>query len=582
MLKQTALAALSFALAPCAIAGDLTIADIAPAESMVVFGVNDTAQAMAAFDRTGLKDVWNDPSIQDWFKEISAEFMEDVTDTLDEIGFEKNDIKTPTGAMGMAMWFTLADDPGADPVPSMVMFADYGNDSEAMHELVLRLIEKGEEEDAWTLTEDDYRGVTYFNMSGDNMPNGISNMTYAVHDGNLFMTTGSSLLEHCLDTAMGDDTRVVTESDTYNSAVAMVGEANLHAAILVKPMTAFLTAGMAAEMGDDAAMVTNMLDILGISDIEAISLGGELDTAKGVMEARYAVRVPEKTGLVKLFDQPAEGFNPPAFVGADVASFTSFKFDISGVPAILQEVMAQMPPDQSGMFQMFMGMAQPILMNLGPDIYHTQSFTRPFSGDSQRQLVVIETKDATVLSQAITSNGAMMGLAPRDFMGNQIWSAGQPGMMGDSAIGLGFGHIFIGTTTDVENAMRLASNPGDNSLANHGAFRRAAASTGQGIGFSYSNIRESLEYADWSLANMERLIEQQMNEAFAGIPEGEMDEQFKQQLINEQLEMIPAWMRNAPEVGDLLLDVIGDTVTEVRSTPEGFVGSAVTLRPSDD
>jgi hypothetical protein len=577
MFKHAALAALTCTLAAHAAADEFTIADLAPEHAMIIVGVDDMSQAKAAFDRTGMNKVWNDPSVQKWFAEMSSEFMDEITTTLEEVGFEKDDLTIPAGATGFSMWLTAPEEDSIEPNMHMFLFADYKNDADAMHQLVVELIEKGEEEDSFSLSQDDYRDVPIFTMKAPeqdadedewNTQSGPLEMAYAAHDGHLFVATDADLLHHAIDTVMGDDTDTIGADDAYRAAVSMTGASNIHATVLIQPLINMYAEDMSA-----------MMDTLGFSDIQSISMGAALDTANGVMETTYALHVPEKNGLVALLDHPAGSFSPPAFISDDVATFTTFKFDFAGIPALLQKIMQQMP-DGGGMIAGMLPMVQPILENLGPDIHMTQSFERPFSPDSQKQLFVIEVKDANILAQTISSTGAMMGLQSRDFMGNQIWSAGAQGMGVDISIGLGFGHLFVGPTPIVENAMRLASNPGDNALSASDNFKRAAATTGRGIGFSYSDLRQTMEWADWYMSNMEQIIEKQIAQAFAGIPDEEMDEEWRDQLIEDAKGEIPSWMRSAPQIGDLIVEILGDSITEYRSTPEGFVGTTVMLRPA--
>ena len=64
----------------------------------------------------------------------------------------------------------------------------------------------------------------------------------------------------------------------------------------------------------------------------------------------------------------------------------------------------------------------------------------------------------------------MLQLTPRDFEGNQIFEAQNPGQ---PSIAIGFDPVVIGPTEAIENALRLASRPETPRLAGAERFTRA-------------------------------------------------------------------------------------------------------------
>ena len=117
LMKRPAIlsACAAMGLSVGALAADVTIADLAPSDSIVVISIDNYEQMRASFDRTGFKAIWTDPGMQKWFHRQAAEFFADFEETLDGMGLEKEELKSPHGMAGGAMWMVLNDENVLEP-----------------------------------------------------------------------------------------------------------------------------------------------------------------------------------------------------------------------------------------------------------------------------------------------------------------------------------------------------------------------------------------------------------------------------------------------------------------------------------
>ena len=319
-----------------------------------------------------------------------------------------------------------------------------------------------------------------------------------------------------------------------------------------------------------------MMEALGVSEVRALSAGIRVDAPDTSAELSFAALVPTKRGAVTLVDGPARPFTPPAFVGADTSGLSVMRINFADLPRIAREVVAAMPDDERAEFQaqldFVLMQAEPILTSLGSELITVERIERPFSATSKRSVYAVPTRDPDAVSNALAVFGQMIGLEARDFQGNQIWQAEFPPL----SLGIGFGHIFIGDAQAVESALREAGAPDAPKLADEPRFTRAMRALGrEGIGFSFKDTRSSMEHAAWTAANMERvMLEQLRSMGF----DRDMDPEMYDNILNSMRENQPESLALFPPPEDIVRHM-GDTASEMRSTPEGFTARWIILRP---
>lgn len=608
------LGALLTIVAPAAAGEPLTIADLAPKNSILVVGVDDSGSMFESFDRTGFKAIWDSKEFQDWIEKQGKEAMTQYTTDLESLGLKWEDLKRPSGPMGMAAWFTGAEagDDGGMPPPALLMMADYGDDADNMDQKIIKALERADEKKSIDLSESRHEGVTIYTSRFLNQGAGGGNlrieedeidalgllgragggvsypeMHYARVDRTLLLCSEIAGIENAIDRLKGDRAPSVGDVADFNDARRQLGAAQGYAVLLGNPLRDWINES-AKDLPEDSVerTLSTLTGVLGLNDLRAGAMGVRFDADNSMAEQSYAVLASKKTGLVALFDTPAMPFDPPSFAGADASAITMMQFNFSGVIPLAMQVVQAMPPDIRGMVEpqlqagtMFLG---PILANLGPEVCIVSHLARPIAADSQRQVWAIRMRDANALQQSVAGIMPMVGFESRDFQGNQIWSPAGGGMLpADSmAIGMGFGWVIIGPTKGVEDLMRQAGAADNPKIADEKSFKAARRSVDdKGIAYGFWRIGPTLDWYDWYSRNIEKIMEAQTNELFGNEPPADDDERrWREDARRGMMESLPVWVKNPPPM-EVIRRNLGDTVMQARSTPEGFEGRSIMLRP---
>ena len=134
------------------------------------------------------------------------------------------------------------------------------------------------------------------------------------------------------------------------------------------------------------------------------------------------------------------------------------------------------------------------------------------------------------------------------------------------SLAVGGGWAMLGMTNSVENALRLAAQPGNadkNANGNTASrFITTKGATGWGYADMGQSILASLELSEMQMANM---IEEM--ESFDPEMAAEMKEEFQSQM--EASKMFTEFMAS----------FLGSTAWTMEANDEGFVAHAVLMRP---
>ena len=589
----------------------LTIADLAPKESVVVIGVDDSKGMFEAFDRTGLAGLWKDPEFKKWFDKQSKEAMDELSTDLDKLGVKVEDFKRPSGPMGLASWLAAKplDEETGEPLPAgVLLMADYGDEADAMHETITTLLEKGAQQKDLELNESEHEGVTIYtyafveseepdpdaeedDMGVEEAPPLLSykEMHYTRADGVLLISSDMERLHDSIDRVKGAKGEGVDANPSFQTTRRLLDQAHGYAVLLAGPGRQWLKALAEGEgdMGDPMqGMMMGALAPLGIENIQSIASGFRFDTDDAMLEQSYAVVAPKKEGLLELVEAKPVKFEPPAFVGAGAAQLTSMQANFPGLLPLVEKVVKGLPEDMRGMVEgqlmMVQQMMGPMFANLGPDMHIVSGYQRPLGPSSETSTVALKIRDAEAFTTALQGFIPMLGLAPRDFNGNQIYAPQPGGMVPEDAIaiGIGFGYAIIGTPQSVEDMMRDAGAQDAAKLSDDKNFKNASRHlSGEGFAYSYSNMKETLDWGEWYVKNIDKMIEAQFAETFGDEePADEQEREWRKEALEEAKRGVPAFLRDNPPVG-LLRKYVGDSVTEVRSVGEGFVGTTYLLAP---
>ena len=399
-------------------------------------------------------------------------------------------------------------------------------------------------------------------MGAGESPIDTDELHYVRTGNHLIISSDMRHTQRALDLVeTGADDQGAADNPNFQSAMTAIGDNHAYAYL------SLATGDLMDELRGmpQAAMLGGILETLGLDALKAASVGVRFDTDAGMMESVFAVDVPEKDGLIALLDNPPMKLSPPAFVQANTTSFNAIQFDLANLFPTLEKAMNKLPPEEAGqmgmMFQQVRTMFGPLFSTLGPEIYMVSNIEKPYSATSQKTVTMIRASDAQVVNQAMQQFAPMMGLSSRDFLGNTIWSAPAGAGMGMPlpAFGIGGGYLAMGEETNVENALRAIDRAGDGGLADEPAFQRAIGPlNNEAIAFGWTDMEEAIDYTEWTMNNFRAVVEQQVN-AMPGM--ADLDPQFKEQMIEDQMKAMPKWMKDAPD-----MDVVKDRTWATASS----------------
>jgi len=577
------------------------IAEIAPPGAMVVAGVDEFQEMWEEFDGSFLGALWRDREMEDWYDRFLKDsgMAEDFSgsgpgELLDEAmelaGLRREELGAPTGVVGGAIWWGRRADTDDEGI-LWALVSDFGEDADEMRELVDSMMTVLDEEENLEVDEDEHAGSPVWRIEytpadedpadaaadeWDDWDVNTGPMIDHAHvswiGGTLVIAGDRSALERAADRIDGVDMETLADGREFDEAMRMHDGARAYMVAFVAPM---LDAFVPTDVGEEFLPVRNLLDTLGITEIRTASVGMRFDGVRGALEQSFGVAVPEKNGLVALFDTKLDSFAPPALVSADASTVYMFGFDWSGVMPMLNRMVEGIPNEEMRTqaqlsLGMFAGGVGPLMEGMRRDSVVVQSIRRPYSPDSQRMFAALGVHDEQRIRDGVQQMSPMLGFAPRDFMGNQIWES----QLG-AALGLGFGRLFVGTSGSVEDAMRQAGRDGATALSDEPVFRDAVSDLRPGgMLYSFTNNRETYGHMVWSLLNREMILRAQLEE-FG------LEEEMIRQIIEDQKDADPlAGVKPPPE--ELIFRYVGDaTVMEAHSTPDGFRGRSLTFPASD-
>ncbi len=607
-------AAALFLLAGLAAAKGPTIADIAPAESMLVVSVADWTTLKAQFDRTGMKTLWSTNEVQALVKELAKETAEEFEGMLSEVGLTKEDMVYPSGNIGMAVTFAKPLAEVAAQIGTLegeldtdaLFVADYGDNADKFSELLEKLYDIASEKHGAEIRQTPYgeHSITSvihpaeeeaegdgdqdeddfddFDLPGVGMlmpfegENGPSGFHIVRLDSTYIICDSMETLEASIDRA-GDPGRPSVGEDTvYIKSMAQHPD-DSGATIFFRAGEAIrlFTSQMTVEQRqwDEAAPdMAVIFDALGLLGVQSASFGVRLDTADAMAETTVGILAPEKTGILSLFMRGAPSFQTPAFIPADASSLTQLVIDFSKIPEIARGVIDTLPDEVKEQANMAYAQAEPLVLPviaaLGPDVYIAQTIAQPLAVDSQKTVVALRLTDPLVISNLASTFGAQIGLVAREFQGAQIFEQADVGM----GAGISAEWLFIGQIPLVEDALRRSGAPGDDLLSGQDNFKAVAAFLqGDAVVSQFQDTERTIRYMLWSIQNADKIADAQLDAL-------EIDEEFKQQIREARGAEQRDWVRLLPPP-ELITQHIGDSAGEIRPTPDGYRGRTVMLRP---
>ncbi len=392
-----------------------SIEDIAPANSVVIAGVNDYARAARNFEGTQLYELIKTDHIQALMKE-----MEDDSDDAPwmqiarELDIDPEMLAMPTGAAGLAI-FPVLDPEIGRPAPHMIALADYGDHADEIEQFIERLLERGEREGRIRYETDRILGRTVysfqvevpepdpeeefdfdFSMFPDpaDLIDHIGRMHIARHESTFIFSSDFAALSDSferMDDGVGSSIR---ERDDYRGVMTQVGEQNDgFAVILTRDMLQVLAPLDQMGMG---MMIQPMLRST-FGDIHGYGLSVNYGTNDAMAEVTYSLFMPRgKGGLTSLIDIAEPRQDLPVFADLNAISYNRISVRFDRVVGVIRQVIQSNPMMAMELEQGFREiepMLSEFFSTLGTEVITISSMSRPIDIDSHQMLVAIECTD---------------------------------------------------------------------------------------------------------------------------------------------------------------------------------------------
>lgn len=601
----------------------VTVADLVPADTFAIIAVDDASATRDLWSKSTLSKMISDDQFKALWEAFSQEAvkrgeseMSAAQKWMKDAGVKFEELPLPSGTVGLA-FIPLREKDGGIGM-GWIGVGQYGENADKFAEAITKVLDQAEKDKAITVKEQEVAGVAAkkINMVKAAKPEKpkaadkkadveddeieapdagplFEEAFYARVGESFFFASDVATLENALDRLSGKTkAESLSGAPTYELAKKEhAPSAVLHGAVFIDQLAKLVkeTAGKLPERQFGAqghefeSMVRSLqepgseiaLTGLGVKGTKALVISAALDSDASIGEIHFSMITPGREGLLKLLE-PMKGVSAPAFVGADAASFAAFSFRFDKALDLARETIKKLPADQRAQAEASLmqaeGFVGPILANLGPEIYLFSSFEQPLSLTSQHIVGAIKMTDPAPLVNIITAFGANMGVKPRDFEGHTIFEPPQQAFGPQIALGVGLGHIFIGSAKDVENSLRQGSRADAAKLAAEGRFKAAVgAFKPESFAAGWTDTVQTLKYTYWTLEHPEAAYEQQVKRF--------RDMNIDPEMMGLKKAEKPAWVSKLPPI-ETIQKYVGDSIGDSFWNEQGLKLRSIYLRPT--
>ena len=414
-----------------------------------------------------------------------------MEDRLKELGIPEGTIDWPiTGGMTL---FTVHDEELDVEESHALVYGDWGAKADGMAKLFDAVIAESVKKDGVTVEKEDIVGreVQVLNLqksgakrNGRGGAMGVemdlsfaknAEKVYYCRDGSRFLaSTDPDGLEDALLALDGKRKAKLPEQTDFRGAIDQLGETDISVVILTGP----LQKAVAGEGAGMLAMVQPVLQPL-VGDVQAWTIGIGIDTPRGQIEVTSGIYVPgDRVGLWALLGPSAPIEAPPPMIGPDAVAFGRVNVQLKNLMNLINSVVANLPEEQAQEIDGFLVNFGPVMSKgfeaMGPSIWTYETIRQPVTPESRVTGTIVTCTNPKAVVPMITQFGGTMGLEPRDFDGNTIFSADFLPM----SIGVANGFMATGDSKLVEQAMRSMGQKDLPSVADNQAYKAAALAVG--------------------------------------------------------------------------------------------------------
>lgn len=442
----------------------ITIRSIAPVKSFAFGSVDDVRGTVERFKKTPLYELWTSETVQSAVAEEMKKFNEDVTKRLEELGLPEDTLSWPVN-IGAAV--SLENNEELDEqMPVFTALADWGDGADKMAAFFEANINELAKKSPERVTTSDIRGrkVTVIDMpdaapsepdpfSPPDPMEGLGSVEkfYYVREGTRFLLTSSEkTMEDALTAIDVPPTALVTDEEDARAALAQLGGGDGIVILRTAPLQPLVEQGGGGMMALAAPIMTQLF-----GDIQAYGFSTTVDGTVGMLDSAITISSPSgRKGLLSLFVEAPPG-PAPSIVPSDAIGYGRLNVAFKELMKVVESTVAALP-------EMYAQQVEPTLRDhgatltkafaaLGPEVHTFTSVTQPITPESRSSTTAITCTDELAVLPLVQLVAPAMGMESRDFLGQTIFS-GSPMM--PVAVGIGGGYLVIGTTSNVEQALR--------------------------------------------------------------------------------------------------------------------------------
>ena len=470
--------------------GPMPIRAIAPDTTYVIVSADQLLQTVERWQKTPIQAFLKTAPMA---KVLGTDggAQDAMEDRLKELGIPEGTVDWPT--MGGMTLFTVHDEELDVEQSHALVYGDWGAKADGMAKLFDAVIAESVKKDGVTVEKEDIAGreVQVLNLQkSDAKRNGRggamgvemdlsfaknAEKVYYCRDGSRFLaSTDAGGLEDALLALDGKRKAKLPEQTDFRGAIDQLGETDISVVILTGPLQKSIA-------GEGAGMLALMQPVLQplVGDVQAWTIGIGIDTPRGQIEVTSGIYVPgDKVGLWALLGPSAPIEAPPPMIGPDAVAFGRVNVQLKNLMNLINTVVANLPEEQAQEIDGFLVNFGPVMSKgfeaLGPSIWTYETIRQPVTPESRVTGTIVTCTNPKAVVPMITQFGGTMGLEPRDFDGNTIFSADFLPM----SIGVANGFMATGDSKLVEQAMRSMGQKDLPSVADNQAYKAAARAVG--------------------------------------------------------------------------------------------------------
>ena len=575
--------ATSFAVA------DVQIQDVVPETTIAVISTSNVGKVITQLKESGVCSTMcdlvssiNEQVGSDTWPIESAQY----TEVLEQLGIDKETWTPPTGNFGLALYPVLDYEVGSVGIG---LFGMIELDDSLYEDIFSTKLEefaaKSEVEyetvnlsgrDVWMIQHDVLTATASPPPDLNIDPNAFSRTYFVYADGYLLFGSEPDAIASAFSAIDGEpETKTLASNSDYLSLLDACGtDGDIFAAVILTNL-----ADTIIQM-DSSGMSMMFLPTIkaAIGDVDGIAESVKISPSSEVfVEATYTALMNDgRTGLLGLIGSNATSEPMPSFVSPDALSYTQGQIELAKIAPLIKETIMSSPILGMQMSGQMENMENGFNLFFNPlgSRYHTFSTGElPLNTNSVGYLFAIECTDEEAFGNALSLTLPMLGATPSDFLGNQLFTVDFSDAMPmpvpypmEFSFGVGGGYAFIGTTSTVENALRVIANPKGNKVSFDSNEALSMLSTEEVSSWGYVDLKKSMEL---QTAMSEAMYEDMFDEMEAYDPEmgAEMREEFEK---GTELQS---------KIADAVSSLLGPMAWNMTADDSGLTAHVIMLKP---